>query len=429
MKKRREVKVKNNPGIFKVQLWDEKASKWIDSGKFRSTRRVRIEGVSKKESGFFEFFEDAKQFRLGKLEREETGGYHKQAPTVDDSRMRFSTLLGNWKDFHYQTVDYSTKQTYERKLPLVEKFLAAYVVDEINPSVIDKMIKEWKNEYANEQRKGAHNAQRYSFDKELDALKVVLNFYRKREDSRFPIPVFAEHYRASKLVIKADHGVRSLKQEDLGLFFRAMSKQKDPQLYVLALAQFCLSLRIGEVCAIYWDDIDLKRREITIQRAIVWDHENWQPMIKEYPKNGKARVLSIPEILIPELERMKASRNPKISLIFHKNGRPLIRKSIGQAYNRALKASNITYVSGTHLVRKTSATQANAETGDFHAVSQNLGHSNVEETQRYVEGLSEGKRKVARALNKVALKVLNGGRSENNVTPGPQWPANDDEAI
>ena len=57
-------------------------------------------------------------------------------------------------------------------------------------------------------------------------------------------------------------------------------------------------------------------------------------------------------------------------------------------------------------MRKTSATQANTVTGDFHAVSLNLGHSSVEETKRYVEEVSDGKRKVARALNDVAVLVL-----------------------
>lgn len=45
-------------------------------------------------------------------------------------------------------------------------------------------------------------------------------------------------------------------------------------------------------------------------------------------------------------------------------------------------------------------------TGDFYAVSKNLGHSSLEETQRYVEEVDEGKWKVARALDEVARAAL-----------------------
>lgn len=406
MTKRREFLLKNNPGITKLQEWNEKMSKWVETGKLRSTRRVKIGGVSRRESAVFDNVEDCKQFRLGKLNREDNGDHHKSAPVIEDSRMRFSTLLQDWKSFHYMTVDHSTKQTYERKLGPVEKFLNDYAVDDIKPEIIDKMIYGWRTEHADKAKKGDDNKQRFSFEKELDALKVVLNFYRKRKDPRYLMPIYSEHYRAAKVVMKADHGVRSLKVEDLGSFLKALRLQKNPHYFPLALTQFCLSLRISEACALYAEDIDLKRMEVTIQRSIVWDHENWKPIIKERPKNGKARVLSIPQILAPEFERLIRSRPPGVKLIFHRGGEPLIRKSIGQAYNRALALCNITYVSGTHLVRKTSATQANAATGDFRAVSENLGHSNLEETQRYVESVSDSKRKVARALNVVAHAVL-----------------------
>jgi hypothetical protein len=253
--KRREVTVKHNPGISKLQEWNTKAAKWVDQQKFRSTRRIVVDGVPRRESGVFDNIEDAKQFRLGKLKKAETGTHHKSSPVIDDSRMRFSTLLAEWKDFHYLTVDFSTKQTYERKLGPVEEFLRHHVVDEIKPEVIDKMIKFWKIELEAKKSKNETNKQRLSFEKELDALKVVLNFYRMRKDPRFPMPVYREHYRASKVTIKADHGVKSLKPEDLGLFLNALKAQKNPQYFHLALTQFCLSLRISEACALYWEDI------------------------------------------------------------------------------------------------------------------------------------------------------------------------------
>lgn len=400
--KRREVSVKNNPGISKIQEWNEKTSKWTDAGKYRAARRVKLGSVTKRESGIFESFEDAKDFRLGKISKVETGERHLNAPSVKDERMRFSELLKEWKDFHFEKVDLATKQTYERKLPALETFLMNVAVDDIDTAMIDKMVKFWKSD---EFPKGKC---RQSFEKELDALKVILNFYRKRRDPRFPIQIYREHYIASRVKTVIQQAVRSLKQLDLGKFFRALKAQKNPVYFPIALAQFALSLRIGEVCGLYWEDFDFEAMTVRIQRAIVWDHNTHEPRIKNCPKNGKERVLALPEVLRDELLKWRSNRRLDVKLVFHNDGQPLIRKSIGNAYNRALNLCGITYVKGTHLLRKTSATQANAITGDFFAVSQNLGHSSVEETKRYVDEVGDGKRKVARALNDVARSVLKG---------------------
>ena len=404
MIKRKEAAVRHNPGIAKQFEWNSKTGKWVDTGKYRSTRRIKIGGRSKRETCFFDNIEDAKSFRVGLIDKTSTGGHHKSL-NESKNKLRFAELLQEWKDFHYLTVDYSTKQTYERKLSALG-FLNTCVVEEITPEVIDRMIKHWHTNYPKSKT-------RQSFEKELDALKVVLNFYRRRKDPRFPVPIYREHYLAATVVKKAKQPVRSLQPEDLGKFLNALKAQKNPLYFPLALAQFGLGLRIGEACGLHWDAIDLKNGRVTIDWTVVWDHENWQPFIKERPKNGCARVLAIPEILKEELAKLKALKNPKVDLVFHADGRPLIRKSIGQAYNRAIELCEIKYVSGTHLMRKTSATQANRITKDFWAVSKNLGHSNIEETQKYVEELDEDKVKVAKALDQVARSVL-------EHAPGPQ---------
>ncbi|MGZ3748701.1 MAG: tyrosine-type recombinase/integrase [Bacteriovorax sp.] len=399
MKKKKEEALKNYPGIYKLLDWNEKLKRWQDSGKYRSIRRVRIEGeLSKKESCFFDSLEDAKEFRIGKLAKHETGRHHKNVTLDSKDKLRFAALLQEWKDFHYMTIDFTTRQTYDKKLPPLN-YLSSYYVDEISPKVIDQMIRHWHENYPRRKT-------RFSFEKELDALKVVLNYYRKRVNALYPLPIFKEHYQAAKVVRRAKQPVRSLRPDDLGNFLRALKAQKNPLYFPLALTQFGLGLRIGEACGLTWDALDLERSIATIEQTIIWDQESWEPKIKSCPKNGQVRFLVIPEILVQELRLLKETRSQDTSLVFHAEGRPMIRKSIGCAYNRALKLCGVNYVSGTHLIRKTSATQANRITGDFHAVSLNLGHSSLDETQKYVEEVDEGKWKVARALDGVARAVL-----------------------
>lgn len=400
MSKRKEEALKNHPGISKLFDWNSKSQKWEDSGKFRAMRRIRSEdGLSKKESGFFESLEEAKSFRNGKIVKHTTGHHHKNVTDDSPEQMRFGTLLQEWKDFHFMTIDFTTRQTYEKKLPPLN-YLSSYYVNDITPQVIDRMILYWHKEYPIPKK-------RFSFEKELDALKVILNFYHRRMNPKFSMPIFKEHYQAAVVVRRAKKPVRSLRPDDLGKFLRTLKEHKNPVYFPLALTQFGLGLRIGEACGLSWKAIDLENKIATIEQTIIWDQDNWQPAIKHRPKNGQVRYLVIPEILIEEFKRMKMERSLGVDLIFHDGGRPLIRKTIGKAYNRALEVCGIDYVSGTHLIRKTSATQANRITGDFYAVSKNLGHSNLEETQRYVEEVDEDKHKVARALDQVARVVLN----------------------
>jgi hypothetical protein len=77
----------------------------------------------------------------------------------------------------------------------------------------------------------------------------------------------------------------------------------------------------------------------------------------------------VPDILVIELNALKAKRDLNVPFVFHKQGVHLNRKTIAGAYNRALQHIGISHLSSTHLLRKTAATLANEATGDFYAVS------------------------------------------------------------
>jgi integrase len=323
------------------------------------------------------------------------------ASTTDEKRYTFSDLVSEWKPFHYLKLEPSSQQFYDKILPRLA-LLNRYNVDEINAGVIDGLIKYWVTDYPK-------SKQRLTFEKELTILKVILNFYRSRKNQNYAIPILDEHYAASDFTKKAKKPVQALSQEELGMFLEALRMSANPQNYSLALTQFCLGLRVGEVCGLAWEHIDLKHRIVQIAQTISWDTDSWEPRVKERPKNGRVRVLVLPEILVEELEKMKATRDTNVSFVFHRAGKPLRRIAIARAYNRILQGLGIRHVSGTHMLRKTSATQANEVTGDFHAVSKLLGHSSVNVTMKYVAQTSLQKQKVADALNSVARGALASG--------------------
>ena len=394
MIKRRELSVRNNPGIYKRLELDEESGKWEDTGKYRAIRRTVIGSEIKRECGIFDSVEDAKAFRLGEIEKAARGNNCPRNTLIHrEEQFTFGKLVEQWKPFHFLQLARSTQQTYEKRLPNLD-FLKECPVEGITTAVVDQLVANWVETVPKESR-------RFTFEKELNLLKVVLNFYRRRINAAYVMPVLLDHYKAADIAKRADQGVQSLTQEQLALFLEELKTSKSPIFYSMAVAQFCLGLRIGELCGLNWPTLDLESRVARIEWTIDWDQITWEPRIKQRPKNGKVRVLVIPEILAQELERLKAVRDPHVPFVFHCNGKPMNRQTVAKAYNRALGRLGFDHVRGTHMLRKTSATLANEVTGDFYAVSKLMDHSSPNVTLRYVAQTSAQKHKVADALNSV----------------------------
>lgn len=139
--------------------------------------------------------------------------------------------------------------------------------------------------------------------------------------------------------------------------------------------------------------------------------------------------MALPALVIQELKLWKTKRDRNTPLVFHRNGELIKRQQVSKAYNRILAALGITYVTGTHMLRKTSGTLARKITGDVYAASKLLDHSSVSITEKYYqEELDEDKVMVADALNGVLTGFVGefgGNFSQKNgekKNPVPQRP-------
>jgi hypothetical protein len=142
MSDRKEVPLKNHSGISKRFEWNEKSQQWVDTGKFRSLRRIIIDGRSRKQQAVFDNLEDAKAYRSGNLEKTAGGSdIHKIGETDSKKRLyTFAALLQDWKDLHYLEIELTSQQMYETRLPHLE-YLKNQDVKEIDTSVVTKLVK------------------------------------------------------------------------------------------------------------------------------------------------------------------------------------------------------------------------------------------------------------------------------------------------
>lgn len=131
-------------------------------------------------------------------------------------------------------------------------------------------------------------------------------------------------------------------------------------------------LRIGEVAALKWRDIDLDRLEISIRR--------------EGAKNGKPRVVPIGPELAAEL-RQAVSRFSGDAVIDQGDredlrGKKLTRKSLAHIFERWLAGRGLTI--HPHQLRKTFATELYAAGEDLATIQRLLGHADPKTTMRYI---------------------------------------------
>lgn len=405
--RRKERAVRNCPGVYKEFLISVDG-KEVPSGRYRSVRKRSKAGAGRKEQAFFDNFQDAKDFRDFKIDKSVGGVHRERSP----DGMKFGDLVDRWKQTHFLMIDVSTRETYEKLLPALS-WLDEYVVKSIDSEVLLAFGHHLRHEYPRTSR-------RKSYEKEIQVLRVVLNFFREnvKEGAAYALPSFKTLRRVTRIQPKSDAMVRYLSPSETIAFLQELKKERDPQHYFVALVQYYIAGRIGEPLGLMPKAISLDKMEIRVERAVNWHVPSWEPYIKEYPKNKKTRVVPIsPELAVVLKELMRGKKTDEL-LFQYADGSPLNRKTISTAFNRVLKRLGFTHVSGTHFIRKTTGTHAKMLTGDIDAVSRYLGHSSTRVTRLYVGDLDVQKQEIAKGLGSL-LEGLNDEKSESV----PQRPA------
>ena len=165
---------------------------------------------------------------------------------------------------------------------------------------------------------------------------------------------------------------------------------------------FCLytGVRIGELLALTWDDIDLSKGRVFITKACHdGKTESGFGRITDEPKTESSkRIIPLPKQLVPHLKRLKNSEKSEYLISF--NGRPITIRSYQKSFSLFLKKQKIPH-KGFHSLRHTFATRALECGMDVKTLSEILGHKSATVTlNRYVHSLMEHKQDMMNRLGK-----------------------------
>ena len=195
-----------------------------------------------------------------------------------------------------------------------------------------------------------------------------------------------------------------LKEKPVECFTLAEQKQieqailngKKDKLYGIILCLYS-GLRIGELIALQWSDIDFTKGILTVSKSC---HDGKAGLIIDEPKTATSRrVIPLPKQLLPILKGIKKkSHSP---FVVSANGKPVSVRSYQRSFELLLKKLKIPH-RGFHSLRHTFATRALECGMDVKTLSEILGHKNPTVTlNRYAHSLMEHKADMMNRLGKL----------------------------
>lgn len=153
-------------------------------------------------------------------------------------------------------------------------------------------------------------------------------------------------------------------------------------------------IRIGEICALQWEDIDLEKRILTvnktIQRIQTPDSETKTKLIIAEPKSESSkRKIPIPDCVVSILEKFKGKAK---EYLVSGAERPIEPRTLQYRFARILKNVKLPSIH-FHALRHMFASKCVKLGFDIKTLSEILGHSKVEITlNRYVHSSFEQKK-------------------------------------
>lgn len=165
-------------------------------------------------------------------------------------------------------------------------------------------------------------------------------------------------------------------------------------------------LRIGEVCALRWDDIHFKNRTASISKTLIRIRDvspgavSRTKLVEDTPKTQcSCRIIPLPDFLVLHLWKYRCRGD---AYILTSASNPMEPRVCLEHYKRLLASAQVGRYT-FHALRHTFATRCVEQGVDIKSLSEIMGHASVTITmQRYVHPTMEQKRTQINKLTPLA---------------------------
>jgi len=153
-----------------------------------------------------------------------------------------------------------------------------------------------------------------------------------------------------------------------------VAQTTDSLTYLIVLLGGEAGLRCGEMLALQWDDIDLAKRQLCIQRS------NWGGYVTE-PKGGRLRYIPLTVRLARALREHRHLRSQLV--LCDGRGGALTRRAVLTRIKRVARRVQ-TLNDGVHVLRHTFCSHLAMRGAPARAIQELAGHADLTTTQRYM---------------------------------------------
>lgn len=306
----------------------------------------------------------------------------------------FSDVLDSWLEFKSNEVKGSTLLKYEN---LIEKHIKPELgkckIRDINNSSIDKFahIKLHPNN-----DKTARSLSSGYIKTMLIIIKSAY-LYATSRNLQVNTTIFKKDVNAnsrSKIILNEKTVVKLEKI--------CLNKRNDAPIAIMLASQ--AGLRIGEICALKWEDIDLDNKILYVRNNIArvkcpGDNKRKSSLTIDTPKSTTScRLIPITNKLHRFLQRI--SYKDCNQFVLTNSTKFLSPRTLEYRFHAFLKNNEIGRFN-FHMLRHTFATRCIERDVEFKALSEILGHADIKTTlDTYVHLTIEGKRNQLEKLNR-----------------------------
>lgn len=304
----------------------------------------------------------------------------------DQLKMTFESLISEWLDFKKGTVKASTYavyvSTYEGHLKGQWEKLR---LTEMTTDMFNTFLKE-KLDCGRKDGTGGLSPKTVADMRSV--ITMVLDYAKSRN---YPCHAVNKLFYPPGI----SGNVSVLSSSEQKKLEEAVFCSADPMTSGILIALYC-GLRIGEICALQWTDIDFEEGILHVRKTLLRirdlspDAPRKTKVVIERPKTASSvRKIPVPAFLLTYLKAFSSSPEAYILTGSAAYMEPRLYLS---RYKRILKAAGVQEYT-FHTLRHTFATRWIDNGFDVKALSEILGHSSVKTTlQRYVHPSMESKR-------------------------------------
>jgi len=173
-----------------------------------------------------------------------------------------------------------------------------------------------------------------------------------------------------------------------------------PQLQPLVITALHTGFRASELCSLTWNDIDFRRRTVTVRAG--------------YAKNGESRTVPMNGVLTTTLKAVKLDSADGERVFCSRQGTPY--RSFRTAFERAVRLAGVADFT-FHDLRHTFASRLVMAGVDLPTVKELLGHKDISMTMRYAHLSNNHKQAAVKKLEKVPAIFTTPQQIQQDDTP------------